>query len=105
MAYVEKELAVANLARGAVGAGSTTDIKAAVATVAYRLYAFTVTALAATVVIIKIGSKIVWEGDLAATQEKTVILPGYVTGAKNAAITVGSSAATSVGATAYYEEV
>ena len=96
------------LTRQAFAAATPVTLIAAVAGKAHYINYLHITCLAATIITVKIGSTVVWEGDFTANWPMNdATLPNacwIFTGAQNVAVTVTSSAATTVGVTAGYYE-
>lgn len=95
------------VARGAVGAGAFVVIRTPATGKAIQLRSIHVTALAATVLTVRFNpSDIVMEIDIPATQSYRFYFPGRgVKGATNAALEIGTSAATTISAAAFGHEV
>lgn len=91
-----------NAVRAAVGAAGSLTVWTPAAGKKIRLLWFSVTASAATVLTLKLGAEVLWEGDFAAAGHAEVLLPlnGGQVGAVDAALTLASSAAATIGGSA-----
>lgn len=94
------------LVRTALGAGGNANVRVPATGNKLRLRSVHITALGATIVTLRFGaSDNIFEFDLAANSVVERILPGQgIVGATDAALVVVSSAATTVGVTAFGTE-
>ena len=87
--------------RASLAAGGSVTVWTPAAGKRIRLLSFHLTASAATVLTVRLGSTVVWERDIPGAGGVDVLLPtNGVLGGVDAPLTVTSSAAATVGATA-----